>query len=770
MLIGVYVLKQEKVDGDIKNLNDQYIITSKWKVKDMGLSETTIAPLARSLKENYPSLVANYYSFNTVENVVSAGEKHLRESIAIGDTTFISMYGFKLLYGDENNAFKNQNSAVITETTAEKLFGRKDVLNERISVTTTTGTPQDFTVSAVMKDPPENSVTNYLGYHYTVFLPFEGNRYFKTTGGEKLWNNPYIINMIQLQKGVTAKDLEAPIKYLVALNAPENIKDNIQIQFVPMKSYYLKDNDNNGAVQKMITTLAVIAFFILLMAVINFININIGTSSYRLKEIGLRKVFGSARKQLIIQFITESLLLAFIAAAISLFLYELLLPVFSEVFNTSLIHFWQFGFIEMAALFLLILFVGFISGIYPAFVLSASNVINSIKGKIDSAKGGLMLRKTLLVVQFSLAIIIFISAVTVSRQVSYVFSKDLGYDKNQLLVVYAFPKQWDSAGVVKMENIRTGFLQLPVVKDASLSFEVPERTPPNVADLLPENSSLTKPLVLPTIDADENYASTFGLHLMQGTFLNSGQTSYSPHEIVLNEAAVKAFGLKGNIVGTKIKWVSPNIIFTVTGVVEDFNYSNMQESIRPIALMNVRDARVYRYLTVKLNSPNVAEAVESVKNKWKEMAPTSPFEYYFMDDKFQKMYQTELQLKKAADISTVLILIIVFMGIFGVVAFTLTKRTKEIAVRKVIGANVRDIILLFIKDYAWLILIANIIAWPLAYLLTHQWLQNYAYRIDENIIPFILVGLFTFIAAFVLIAAQCFKVAVSNPVNSLKYE
>ncbi len=770
MLIGIYILKQENVNSNLKDVSNQYLIKSKWKVKEMGLEITTLAPLAKTLKEEYPTLVAGYFRFDPITNVVSAGEQHFKEDMAICDTSLVSMYGFPLLYGNKEHAFANNNSAVITETMAMKLFGKKDVLNKIISVhTTVNGASQDYSVSAVLKDIPYNSVTNLLSDTYGVYMPAEGNHYFQ--GGFPLsdWNNPYDIDLIELKPGVTPKDLVQPFKQILAKYTSDRVKNNLTIQLAPIKDYNLTQ-DKGGAMQKMINTLAIIAFFILLMAIINFININIGTSSYRLKEIGLRKVFGSARKQLIFQFIIESLLLAFIASLLSVFLYELLLPVFTQVFNTTLIHFWQFNLLKISSLLLLVLFVGFVSGIYPAFVLSASNVITSIKGKIDTAKGGLTFRKTLLVVQFSLAIIIFIGAVTVSRQVSFVFNKDLGYDKNQVLVVYAFPKQWDSLGVVRMQNIKQGLLQLPVVKDASLSFEIPERTPPNASDLLPENTTQTTPLLMSTIDADEGYASTFGLHLTQGTFLNSGHAGYIPHQVVLNESAVKAFGLKGNITGQKIKWVSGNVTFTVSGVVKDFNYSTMQQSIGPIAIMNVKDGRAFRYLSVKLNSANIQQAIETVKNKWKEMSPTSPFEYFFMDEKFQSLYQTELQLKQAANISTFLMLIIVFLGIFGVVAFGLSQRNKEIAVRKVIGANVRDIIFLFIKDYAALILIANIIAWPLAYILTNHWLENYAYRVSQNILPFIFVGLFTFLSAFMLIAAQCFKVAISNPVNSLKYE
>jgi ABC-type antimicrobial peptide transport system permease subunit len=520
----------------------------------------------------------------------------------------------------------------------------------------------------------------------------------------------------------------------------------------------------------MITTLSLVAIFILLMAIINFINISIGISSYRLKEIGLRKVFGGATRQLIAQFVTEALLLTFISAIISLALYELLRPAFENILNSTFVHFWEFTFYQFLLLTLLVLMVGLVSGIYPAFILSASNVLHAVKGKIDSAKNGLMLRKILLVVQFTIAIVVFISALNISKQVSYVFNKDLGYNKDQLMVINALPKQWDSAGVKRMENMKSALQQLSVVKDASLSFEVPDRKPPNAIDLLPVGSSNNQPVFISGTTADKDYAGTFGLHLTSGTFFKQQGSSISG-QVVLNESAAKALGLTNETaIGKQIKWVSANLMLTVSGVVKDYNYSSLQQKIEPVAFTNVEDALAYRFLTVKLNSSNIVAAINQVKEKWKSVLPGSPFEYTFMDDNFQSLYKSELQLKSAADIATILNLLIVFMGIFGVVAFTLAKRSKEIAVRKVLGAGIKNIILLFIKEYAWLILVANIIAWPLAYTLVNHWLQSYAYRVEQSITPYLFAGGSVFLAAFIFVGLQCLKTASLNPVKNLRSE
>lgn len=768
LAIGVYALGQYGINASLKNADRHYLVKSNWKVKEMGLDLTTFGPLPKTLKEEYPSLVANYYRYNPVTNVVSAGDKYFKEDIAIGDTTLVSLYGFPVLYGSPQRPFADNNSAVITETMAMKLFGEKNAVNKVLSILTThNGEKQDYKVSAVLKDVPYNSVTNLIGDTYGVFVPTEGNRYY--TGGDpaQYWNAAYEVGTVELQPGVSPKDLDKPLKQLLAKYTTEDVQKNLTVELAPVRAYYL--NDHHGAVRKMVTMLSLAALFILLMAVINFVNISIGTSAYRLKEIGLRKVFGGVRRQLIFQFMTEALLLTGIAALLSTVFYGVLRPLFEQVLNTGLASFFHFKAATFAYLLGVVLATGFIAGIYPAFVLSSSRVINAVKGKLDATGGGLGLRKSMLVVQFTLAIVVFIAALTVSRQVTYIFSKDIGYHKEGVLVLTAFPKQWDTAGVARMMDIKGALQRLPVVKDASLSFEIPARKPPGSVDMQPLNGDGRKVLIA-ACGTDEDYASTFGLNVLSGSPFSQGG-GYVPNQVVLNESAVKALGLTvGSAVGTQIKSPSSGTVSTVAGVVKDYHYSSLQERIEPVAFFHVRDATAYRFLSLKLSSANLADAVAMIKKRWKELSPNTPFEYTFMDEKFRALYGPELQLKKAAGLATVLNLVIVFLGIFGMVTFTLLKRTKEIAVRKVLGADSRAIVLLFLKDYAGLLLLANVIAWPLAYLITNKWLQNYAYRVEQQLTPYLVVCLAVFAAAFLLITLQSLKASLSNPVKNLRAE
>ena len=766
MVIGVYILNQENINNNLSDVKNQYFLKSIFKQKDLGLDLVSVSPLAKTVKEEYPGLVENYYRYNPVTNVVSSGDKHFKEDIAIGDTTLVSMYGFPLVYGDKNKAFINNNSAVITESFAMKLYGTKNAIGKPLSIqTTVAGVQDEYIVSAVLKDIPYNTVTGIINGKYSVYIPTTGSRFFSVGDFSLSWDNLNELSFIKLKAGVDPQSMVPLLNRMIKKYSSDFIWKNLSANIVPVKDYYL--NDNNGAVKKMMLILSLIAIFILLMVVINFINIHIGTSASRLKEIGLRKTFGSARKQIMRQFIMESMILTFIAAIISIGLYHLFIPVFSGILNATLPSILQFDITEIGLLLLLILVIGLLAGIYPAFVLSKTNLINAVKGKIDSSKGGLTLKRALLVVQFSLAVFVFICTLNVSKQVSYIFNKDLGYSKDQLLVITAFPKQWDSAGVLKMETIKQSLLKLKNVKDASLVFDLPESTPfGRIIVYPPKSVNKTDQLNLPVATADEDYAKTFGIQMKAGSFFGDDKNG-----IVLNETAIKQLGLNNeNAIGKIITTPVAGSALTITGVMKDFNFSSLQDKIGPIGYAHISTSNTYRYLVVKLNSNNIASTIQNIKAEWKSFAPSAPFDYTFMDEKFTLLYKSELQLQTAANIATILNIIIVLLGIIGVVAFMLTKRNKEIAVRKVLGANAGNIILLFVKEYAVLIIIANIVAWPLAYLITERLLQNFAYRIEQSIFPYLIVLVFITVIAFALIAMQCFKAAVANPVKSLRTE
>jgi putative ABC transport system permease protein len=772
LLIGTYIINEKSVNSSLKNVADQYVLKSKWKVANMGRDFTAFGPLAKSLKEEYPHLIENYYRFDAASSIVSVDDNHFRAGIAIGDTSFVSMYGFELLYGDPDRPFPNNQSVVITESFADKLFGTKDVVGKDISIQTQTfqGKSIDFTVSAVLREPPyNNSITNF-SRPYEVFLPMDNNQYFQKDDKGDDWNNLYMVNMVQLKKGVTPADVKEPLEKLLVKYQPAQTRGNVEIQLDSIETYYLLKN--NGAVQKMIITLLIIAAFILLMTIINFVNIHIGTSVYRLKEIGLRKVFGGERLQLVVQHLVESFLLSCIGIILSITLYELLHPLFGQLLNTKLTPVWQFGLSHWMFLFALLILMSFLSGVYPGIVLSSINIIQAAKGKISSGGGKTYLRRALLVVQFTIAVVTCICALTFSSQVSYFFNKDLGFDKDQVMVVSSVPRQWDSLGVVKMESLKTEMLQSKNVKAATLSFYIPDGNTLTSINILREGNDQDVTSML-LMGGDEDYDDVYGLTMVEGVFLKDDNSSSTEGKIVLNESAVKQLGWTSAVGKTIQAQAGQNrYLLTVVGVVKDFHYASMQANIQPLVFAHNNEPyiRFYRYYSFKIGTPVMADAIDEMKTKWSNLFPESGFEYTFMDDRFQSLYSTELQLKKAANIATVLMVIIVLLGIVGIVTFTLTNRTKEIAIRKVLGAKTTNIVGLFTKEYVLQIVVSIVLGCPLAFAIADYWLQGYAYRIQQGVLPFLLTAAFLLTTALTLIFVLCFRTAAAAPVKDLRSE
>lgn len=766
LLIAVYIWEEKQVNGNLKDLPQQYFLQSAWKADNMYMPLITPAPLAKTLKEQYPSLVANYYRTFPCTATASYKDKHFRLELQPGDTTVVSAYGLPLLHGDPDNAFRDNNSIVITEEVAMKFFGRTDVLDEVLTLDTRRDGKKNYAITGVLKrETRANTVTTINGFKNDIFLPMQSVDYFLGPDADKAWNSVSMASYIQLQPGVKPEQLAAPIKKLVAMNCNQQIKDNMSVRLVGLDTFYL--DTNNGLIRKMSYILAIIAFFVLLMAVINYVNISVGTSIYRLKEIGLRKVFGGKRQQLIVQFLAESLVLTFIAAFLSIAFYELLRSFFGQLLNKTLPHVWSFSGMMVLFYVLLIAIVGFVAGIYPAFILTASHLLKVLKGKISVGRGELLFRKGSLIVQFSLAVLVFVCTLYISRQINYFFKKELGYNKEQLLVISSVPRQWDTAGLKRIELVRDEMMRQTGVKSATVSYEVPDGMNGGEVPLIPPGNTGNTTVNVSTLVTDGNYAATFGMQLLAGSFFTDQD---NPSDVVLNESAVKALHLKDGI-GQEVEIAGgQGGRLRVKGIVKDFHFSNMAQKISPMIFFSQNTGAAYRFLSIKLETADVRKAIAGIEGIWRSRFPDSPFDYFFMDDKFQAMYTSETRLKQAANVATVLNFIIILLGAAGVVAFSLNRRTKEIGVRKVLGADTRNIIYLFLKEYTSVILIANLIAWPVAWAVADHWLDNYAYRTSMSAAPFITAGIITFSLTYILIALQCFRTASANPTGLLRSE
>lgn len=766
MLIAAYVWNELRVNDNLKNADNQYIIQSKWKDAGQGYELATFGQMAKALKENYPGLVANYYRYDGITSNISKGDKIFREGIQVGDSTLLSMYGFTLLEGNIRTAFEAPYSVVVTDRAAKKYFGKKEAVGQTITIESFSGSKKDFQITGVLKPSTRNSITHLVeDYPNNFFIAEKDISFF---GRNMDWSNLYIVNFIELKPGIDPADLVKPMHDLVSKHAP--LQANLATPYVTsLKQYYL--DANSGVVRKMLYALSGIAFFILFMAIINFVNMSISRSGNRMREIGVRKVLGGLKKQLIGQFLTESIVLVFFAGLFALGIYFLVRDMFGNIVGREIPAVTDFPLYFILFLLLLILITGFIAGIYPAFVLSSLRSIESLKGRLTSVKENIFLRKGLVAFQFGTAAIVFTGAIIISKQIRLFFSNNLGYNKEYVLAAQV-PRDWSTAGVSRMENIRSQLAQMPQVSDVSLSFEVPDGN--NSGNFLAYRADLdsTTAITSQILSTDEYYASTYQIPMAAGEFYSSPGAYTDSSKIVINETQARLLGWKTpqEAIGQQLRFPATAATVTIAGVTNDFHFGSMQKAIQPTTFLHVGNNTIFRFLSFRLRPGDISNSLDQLQKKWASLMPGAPFEYKFMDDTLEKVYKSEIQLKQASYTATILSIIIVLLGIIGLVSLSVQKRTKEIGIRKVLGASVPSIISLFMKEFLWVILIAGLIACPAAWFIMQGWLSDYAYRITLTAQPFVMAIAGLAIITIGLIILQTIKAGIANPVKSLRTE
>lgn len=583
------------------------------------------------------------------------------------------------------------------------------------------------------------------------------------------WANNALVGLIELKDGVKPKDLDGPMRDLIHKNAPEQTDANLKPFLVPLKTYYI--TANNGLVKNMLYTLSIIAFFILAMAVINFVNICIGRSSQRLREMGIRKVLGGLRKQLIWQFLIESTLTVMIATLIALGFYTLARPIFADLLNTEITGLFAFPWWFYLFPVLLSLIIGLLAGLYPALVLSSLRSVDSLKGKLSQVKDNVIFRKVLVGFQFATAALVLFGAIIISKQIGLFFGNSLGYDKDY--VVYAqLPRDWSKRGVQKMEVISAQLAQMPQVSSVALSWEIPDGSNGFSWQIYKPGTGSTHSFTSQVLVSDNQYARTYDIPIKAGVFFGPNFMPADSGKIVINQSQAKALGYNDpkDAIGQQVKAQGLSTPLTICGVTGNFQFGSMQGQIQPITFINVNWNFGYRYFSIKLKPADLEASLTALQKKWSELLPGAPFEYNFMDDALKKLYKTEIQLKKASFTATILAIIIALLGVIGLISLSLQKRTKEIGIRKVLGSSVKDVIMLFLKDFLGTVIIACLVACPLAYLIMHKWLNGYAQKISITAAPFLVVVVsLTAVTAF-LISLQTIKAALDNPIKSLRTE
>ena len=694
------------------------------------------------------------------------GEEKLIEA----DSSFFNFFSIPVLKGDPKNLLNAPRKAVLSESTAKKIFGSENPIDKTLRIGSDT---TRYIISGVMGDIPENThfradiltsfMTNprsqnptWMSNSFSTYLLLKPNSGYKTVEAKMLeMVVKYVGPEIQKYMGVSLTDFAAKgNKYRFYL---QNLKDihldpSIQQEFKPASDpRYLK-------------IFGSIAVLIVLIAAINFMNLSTAQASKRAKEVGIKKVGGSTRGMLIGQFLSESFILSFISLVLALIFIKVTLPYFNNLLsaNLSLRLFSVWYTIPVLLLFSVI--VGFLAGSYPAFFLSAFNAYEVLKGDVKNSMKNGRLRRVLVVFQFVVSILLIVGTMVMYRQINYMLNKDVGFNKQQLMVI----DRADRLGK-KMKTFKESVKEVPGVINIASSTAVPGRNNNNNAYMMEGRKD--ESFLMQTNWVDYNYLATYGMNLAAGRSFTESYTS-DKGACLVNESAVKNFSITDFAKARFAQpWDSGKIKYLpIIGVVSNFNFESLRNPIQPYILLFQNENQLWGYLTVRLSGKNYSGTINAIEEKWKEFVPNTPLQYYFIDADFEQMYVQEKQNAQMAVIFSILAILIAALGLFGLTSFTVEQRTKEIGVRKAMGSSIAGIYIVISREVIILVSISALIAWPLIYYIGSKWLENFYYRINLGVFSFIGGLTIALGIAILTISYRILRAARVNPAQSLKYE
>jgi putative ABC transport system permease protein len=737
------------------------------------LVATTSDMIGPTLKKDYPQ-VENYvrlYDAGPYLTKKSGTLNNIREEkILFADSTIFEIFTFPLLSGDKKSVLTEPNTLVISESAAKRHFGNENPVGQMLNL----DNKKDYKITGIMKDLPENAhfraeffiSMKSLTYPWNSFLSNNFHTYILVKNGvnRKAFDGYF--------KQIVKKYISAEMVKTVGATIEEFEKSGSYYRYgmIPLTDIHLNAKETqglgiNGDIQY-VYIFSIVALFVLLIACINFMNLSTAQSSKRAKEVGVRKVLGSVRYQLMIQFFAECVLLSFFALGLALFLITLLLPFFNELSGKTLSFSYLTNDKTLIVLAVLPLFVGLLAGSYPALFLSSFEPIKVLKGRL-SLKGG-SLRNALVVFQFATSIVLIVGTVIIYRQINYIQQKTLGFNKNQVLIVndaYALDK--------KANAFREEVLKLKGVESGTLSGYLPTPSNRDNTVMFPEGETdQAKGVQAGRWDIDYDYINTLGMQLVKGRNF-SKEFGTDSSGVILNETAAKLFGYKNNPLNKGISLMSDNNpknpkVFRVIGVVKDFHFESLRSNIGALCLfLNLSRGNVSFRLNAQSDIPSTVKRIET---KWNEMAPGQPFSYAFMDDSFNSVYKAEQRIGKISLTFAFLTILVACLGLFGLVTFIAEQRIKEIGIRKVLGASVVSIVQLLSKDFVVLVVVSIVIASPIAYYVMNKWLQDFAYRIEISWWIFAVAGIVAIVIALLTVSYQSIKAALANPVKSLRTE
>jgi len=762
IVIGLYAYNELSFDTFNSNYANIYRINKNTNEKGKQAQQDGITPaeLAPATTREIPEVVAATRFrpwFN--EMLVSYDTVHLKlDDVAYADASFLKMFNYPLVNGDKNTALSEPSTAVITESTAKKYFGNKNPIGK--TLITLNNIPVKIT--GVAKDVPNNSSLAFTMLISWATTEATANKdYF-------FWMNSWTTNVaytfVQLKPNVNAAQTGNKISALLHAHFPEK-EFQYSTYLQPLKDIHLKSADilyaeyfrtNSG---KIISTLMIIACFILLIACFNFINLTTAGALGRAKETGIQKVLGAKKSQLIKKFLAESFVLCTIALLLALITVTIVLPLFDKLANTQLTSSLLLKPQILLSLIVLLLLLSFVAGFYPAIFLSRFKSADVFRNVIKAGKDS-WLRKTLVTTQFALSVLLIIATIVVNKQMHYLSTKDLGFNKDQVVVLQLANTGLEEKGKELMNALK----QNPNILSVSSSNRVPGQTM-NGYGIIPEGHSLDEHIMVSEMETDANFASTYGIQLTQGRYFSSQMPTDTTNSIVINEALANMLGWK-NAVGKQLE-VYEARKGKVIGVMKDFNYASLREKVQPLAVILTNNPL---YLSVKIKAGSIPSSLDYMQKTWKQFTNEYPFDYFFLDEQLNHFYSSDERLLYVLNIFAALAIFIACIGLFGLSIYTARQRTKEIGIRKVLGASVTQLTMLLSEEFILLVVIAIIIATPLAWLLTNKWLEDFAYRINISGWIFFIAGMIAILIALATVSVQAIKAAIANPVKSLRTE
>ncbi len=751
MLILMWVQHELSYDRFNKHAEDVYRVVENqfYAGGEIFPVAVTPGPLASALKTEFPEIVqATRFNYRTL--TIKKDEQVFSEGVAFADPEFFDIFTLPLVQGNLSTALSDPHSLVLTQEAAAKYFGDGDAVGQVLRI----NNQVDFRVTAVIENVPDNS-----HLQFDILAPFV---YMREMGSNLVtWRSNWCYTYVRLQKNTPHPQVDEKIVDLIKKNNENSVTEIYLQPLTEIHLYssgkYTADIGGHGDIQY-VKIFSVIALFVLLIACINFMNLATARSERRAKEVGLRKVVGARRSQLINQFFGEAVFLSLIAFIAALILVKLLQPTFNDLSGKTL----GLGTLEpylFLSFLAIALLTGIISGIYPSLFLSSFKPIETLKGGGSARRGGSLFRKTLVVLQFALSVIMIIGTLVVIRQMEFIRNKNLGLNKENLGYVWMSGQFREKSAVAKQELLRnpnitaiTRTSQLPTyVARSSSGFGWPGKDP-------------NDDVLMHLLSVDEDYVNAFAMEMAEGRFF-SREFPADSQTVVINQRAAEIMGLE-NPVGQPL--TAGQADYTIVGVVKDFHFKPVRTKIEPLLLF-LSPTRYYA-MVMRTRPENISETIEFVERTYKNFNPDTPFFFNFLDEDYDRLYRAEQRAGKLSGYFAAIAILIASLGLYGLASYMAERRTKEIGVRKVLGASIPNLFLLLSKNFIVLAGIANLIAWPIAWFVMSGWLENYAYRTNLNAFVFIAAAALAVVIVLITVSYQAVRAARANPIDSLRYE